>query len=331
MPSVRRRPPVPPARFTRRAEAAGPGHRPAAGRRGAQAAGQPFSAAWFAARAWRRARCRGRDRERSCRGAAAAGAAAAGQPAVAAFDGQPEQHRRRHCRPAGRPGRRTPGGAEPSAGCSGRTRRGRPQGRRLAAVRAGLAERQGTGADPGRRQDHGEHRADRRQGGAQLGDLQRRPQHHRGLPAARRLGSAQPGQRPQRAAQPDPGADQGRRHGDAGQPQRRGVFRQQPGGRAQPDGGGGEHLGRTVPSARLYYDNAGSRPTFTDAAGAVRVEQGAQLRTAAPSGSTRGGGYVLLLGSEVDNAGSIVTPKGQTVLSAGDNSSSAVARAPTAT
>ncbi|MGY1411994.1 filamentous haemagglutinin family protein [Pseudomonas aeruginosa] len=69
----------------------------------------------------------------------------------------------------------------------------------------------------------------------------------------------------------------------------------------------------------LYYDNAGSRPTFTDAAGAVRVEQGAQLRTAAPSGSTRGGGYVLLLGSEVDNAGSIVTPKGQTVLSAGDN------------
>ncbi|HCT9155964.1 TPA: filamentous hemagglutinin family protein [Pseudomonas aeruginosa] len=69
----------------------------------------------------------------------------------------------------------------------------------------------------------------------------------------------------------------------------------------------------------LYYDNAGSRPTFTDAAGAVRVEQGAQLRTAAPSGSTRGGGYVLLLGSEVDNAGSIVTPKGQTVLSAGDS------------
>ncbi|MFK1307277.1 filamentous hemagglutinin family protein [Pseudomonas aeruginosa] len=69
----------------------------------------------------------------------------------------------------------------------------------------------------------------------------------------------------------------------------------------------------------LYYDNAGSRPTFTDAVGAVRVEQGAQLRTAAPSGSTKGGGYVLLLGSEVDNAGSIVTPKGQTVLSAGDS------------
>ncbi len=145
-------------------------------------------------RARRRAALPGRrDRERSCRGAAAAGAAAAGQPAVAAFDGQPEQHRRRHCRPAGRPGRRTPGGAESPAGCSGRARRGRPQGRRLAAVRAGLAERQGTGADPGRRQDHGEHRADRRQGGAQLGDLQRRPQHHRGLPAARRLGAAPTG------------------------------------------------------------------------------------------------------------------------------------------
>ncbi|HFY9913594.1 TPA: filamentous hemagglutinin N-terminal domain-containing protein, partial [Klebsiella pneumoniae] len=69
----------------------------------------------------------------------------------------------------------------------------------------------------------------------------------------------------------------------------------------------------------LYYDNTGSRPTFADAAGAVRVEQGAQLTTAPPASSTQGGGYVLLLGSEVENAGQIVTPKGQTTLAAGDS------------
>ncbi|MEV9619727.1 filamentous hemagglutinin family protein [Serratia marcescens] len=69
----------------------------------------------------------------------------------------------------------------------------------------------------------------------------------------------------------------------------------------------------------LYYDNTGSRPTFTDAAGAVRVEQGAQLTTAPSASSTQGGGYVLLLGGEVENAGQIVTPKGQTTLAAGDS------------
>lgn len=69
----------------------------------------------------------------------------------------------------------------------------------------------------------------------------------------------------------------------------------------------------------LYYDNTGSRPTFTDAAGAVRVEPGAQLTTAPPAGSTQGGGYVLLLGGEVDNAGHIHTPQGQTALAAGDS------------
>jgi hypothetical protein len=37
----------------------------------------------------------------------------------------------------------------------------------------------GPATDPGRRQDHGEDRADRRQGNPQLGNLQRRPQHHR--------------------------------------------------------------------------------------------------------------------------------------------------------
>ncbi|HGM4843944.1 TPA: filamentous hemagglutinin N-terminal domain-containing protein, partial [Serratia marcescens] len=49
----------------------------------------------------------------------------------------------------------------------------------------------------------------------------------------------------------------------------------------------------------LYFDANGSQPSFTDAAGAVRVEQGALLQTANPASSTAAGGYVLLLGSEV--------------------------------
>ncbi|HCF5215001.1 TPA: filamentous hemagglutinin family protein [Pseudomonas aeruginosa] len=69
----------------------------------------------------------------------------------------------------------------------------------------------------------------------------------------------------------------------------------------------------------LYFDANGSQPSFTDAAGAVRVEQGALLQTANPASSTAAGGYVLLLGSEVENAGQIVTPKGQATLAAGDS------------
>ncbi len=64
---------------------------------------------------------------------------------------------------------------------------------------------------------------------------------------------------------------------------------------------------------------SGSNPAFTNAQGAIRVEQGAQLNTAAPATSTAGGGYVLLLGKDVDNAGTIATPKGQALLAAGDS------------
>ncbi len=59
--------------------------------------------------------------------------------------------------------------------------------------------------------------------------------------------------------------------------------------------------------------------SFTNAQGAIRVEQGAVLNTKAPTSSTAGGGYVLLLGKSVDNAGTISTPRGQTVLGAGDS------------
>ncbi|WP_419710764.1 filamentous haemagglutinin family protein [Pseudomonas sp. NFX224] len=68
----------------------------------------------------------------------------------------------------------------------------------------------------------------------------------------------------------------------------------------------------------LYYDSTGSQPTFTDAAGKVLVERGAQIETHKPTLSTDSGGYVLLLGNEVENAGTISTTKGQTVLGAGD-------------
>ena len=67
------------------------------------------------------------------------------------------------------------------------------------------------------------------------------------------------------------------------------------------------------------YANNNSQPSFTDAAGAVRVERGAQITTRDPATSTAGGGYVLLLGNEVENAGSIATNRGQTLLAAGDN------------
>ncbi|BBN54805.1 hypothetical protein TRE132_29300 [Pseudomonas chlororaphis subsp. aurantiaca] len=70
---------------------------------------------------------------------------------------------------------------------------------------------------------------------------------------------------------------------------------------------------------RGLFSASDSAPTFSDAAGKVLVEQGAQLQTHVPGSSTSSGGYVLLLGKEVDNAGSINTPRGQTALVAGDS------------
>lgn len=69
----------------------------------------------------------------------------------------------------------------------------------------------------------------------------------------------------------------------------------------------------------LYVDAIGSQPTFTDAAGKIHVQQGALIETHRAATSTAGGGYALLLGSEVENAGSIITAKGQTTLAAGDS------------
>ncbi len=60
-------------------------------------------------------------------------------------------------------------------------------------------------------------------------------------------------------------------------------------------------------------------PVFTDAAGKVEVQAGARIATRQPASVTQGGGYVLLLGREVENAGSIATPRGQAQLAAGDS------------
>ncbi|MEH6501204.1 MAG: filamentous hemagglutinin family protein [Pseudoalteromonas distincta] len=63
----------------------------------------------------------------------------------------------------------------------------------------------------------------------------------------------------------------------------------------------------------------GNNTTITNAAGDVVVEQGAQINTHAAATSTQGGGYVLLLGQNVNNAGEINTANGQTAMAAGDN------------
>ncbi|WP_087724465.1 filamentous haemagglutinin family protein [Pandoraea sp. PE-S2T-3] len=71
-------------------------------------------------------------------------------------------------------------------------------------------------------------------------------------------------------------------------------------------------------TAGLYGAN-GTTPTFTDALGKVEVQAGANITTRTPTSVTQGGGYVLLLGNQVSNAGTIVTPQGQVALAAGDS------------
>ena len=60
-------------------------------------------------------------------------------------------------------------------------------------------------------------------------------------------------------------------------------------------------------------------PSFTGAAAPVMVEQGAAITTNSPATIASGGGYVMLLGSAVENDGDIQTPSGQTVLAAGQD------------
>lgn len=76
----------------------------------------------------------------------------------------------------------------------------------------------------------------------------------------------------------------------------------------------------------IYSTNTSS-PSFTgagdgtnsDYAGLVRVDAGAEITTNTPESVTEGGGFVLLMGKTVENAGTITTPKGQAELAAGDS------------
>lgn len=66
-------------------------------------------------------------------------------------------------------------------------------------------------------------------------------------------------------------------------------------------------------------DNGQYQASFTDTVGGVTVGAGARITTAAPKTVLEGGGYVMLLGSSVENAGSITTDRGQALLAAGDD------------
>jgi filamentous hemagglutinin family protein len=81
------------------------------------------------------------------------------------------------------------------------------------------------------------------------------------------------------------------------------------------------HIGDAQFKARGIYsaqENGNYAPAFTDAGGTVEVQAGARIATAAPASVTQGGGYALLLGREVRNAGTITAPRGQVQLAAGD-------------
>ena len=78
------------------------------------------------------------------------------------------------------------------------------------------------------------------------------------------------------------------------------------------------HISDAQFGANGIYSN-GTTPTFSNAQGKVEVQAGARIATRAPTISTDGGGYVLLVGQEVHNAGDIATPRGQAALAAGDS------------
>jgi filamentous hemagglutinin family protein len=73
------------------------------------------------------------------------------------------------------------------------------------------------------------------------------------------------------------------------------------------------------PSGGGYVGTANS-PVFANASGTaadIVVQPGAIIQTKAPPSVTAGGGTILLLGGNVDNAGSLIAPDGQVMLAAG--------------
>lgn len=79
----------------------------------------------------------------------------------------------------------------------------------------------------------------------------------------------------------------------------------------------GIHM-REVPSPN-WWEPPIQIASFKGAEGAVKVEAGARIATSNPATVVESGGYVMLLGSEVENAGTIVTDRGQAILAAGDD------------
>lgn len=71
----------------------------------------------------------------------------------------------------------------------------------------------------------------------------------------------------------------------------------------------------------IYSQQSGGAyiPSITETIGAVRVEAGARLATNAPTSVLEGGGYVNLMGADVEQGGTITSPKGQVLLAAGDS------------
>ena len=70
-------------------------------------------------------------------------------------------------------------------------------------------------------------------------------------------------------------------------------------------------------TAGLLPAFGGSGATDAPAGSLVMVQPGAQIATSAPASVENGGGFVMLFGAGVQNAGAITTPQGQTVLAAG--------------
>ena len=79
----------------------------------------------------------------------------------------------------------------------------------------------------------------------------------------------------------------------------------------------GIHM-REVPSPN-WWEPPIQVAAFKGAEGTVKVEAGARIATSNPKTVVEAGGYVMLLGSEVENAGTILTDRGQTILAAGDD------------
>ncbi|WP_242557987.1 MULTISPECIES: filamentous haemagglutinin family protein [Pandoraea] len=76
--------------------------------------------------------------------------------------------------------------------------------------------------------------------------------------------------------------------------------------------------GATVPTFANDLSVSGSTIAHGAATADVVVDAGARINTRKPQSVTEGGGYVLLLGREAHNRGTIVTPSGQTVIAGGD-------------